>query len=338
MYYKESKDGQILQEGINEGGAQAEWMAAATSYSNHDAPMIPFYIFYSMFGFQRVGDLLWASGDMQARGFLIGATAGRTTLNGEGLQHQDGHSHIMASTIPNCVSYDPTFSYEVAVIIQNGLKRMIEHQENVFYYITTMNENYAHPAIIEDPQCIEGILNGLYKLKTCSVDNSVAHVQLMGSGTILMEVIAAAEILSEDFNISVDVWSATSFNQLRKNGQEVERWNLLNPDKEQKISWVEKQLKGVTGPVIAATDYMKLYADQIRQFIPDKNFVALGTDGFGRSDSRQNLRKHFEVDRNSVVIAALGALVKQNSLEMDVLNQAMKSFDIDADKINPLFS
>ena len=335
MFYKESKSGQILEEGINEAGAHAAWIAAATSYSNNDVPMIPFYVFYSMFGFQRTGDLAWASGDMQARGFLVGATSGRTTLNGEGLQHQDGHSHILASTIPNCVSYDPTYGYELAVIIQDGLRRMVEDQENVFYYLTTLNENYVQPAMPEGEEVIEGIIKGLYCFEENSC-NDKTKVQLMGCGSILQEVRAAAEILRNDFGVESDIWSATSFNELRREGLDAVRWNMLNPTSEQRVSWVEKQLSGRKGPVIAATDYMKLYADQIRDFVPG-TFVALGTDGFGRSDTRENLRSFFEVDRYYITVAALSGLMKDGEIEASVLVDAMKKFGIDPEKNNPLY-
>ena len=288
MYYREDQQGSILEEGINESGAFSAWLAAATSYSTNGFSTIPFYIYYSMFGFQRVGDLSWAAGDSQARGFLIGATAGRTTLNGEGLQHQDGHSHILASTIPNCVCYDPTYAYELAVIIQEGLRRMYSAQEKVFYYITTMNENYTHPAIPEGVE--QGIIKGLYKLSTSKLE-SKKKVQLIGSGTILREVEKAADILSKDYKIAADVWSATSFNELRKDGLACNRWNLLNPNKPKRISYVEECFKDQPGPIIAATDYMKIYADQIREFVPN-SYRVLGTDGFGRSDTRQKLR-HF---------------------------------------------
>ncbi|MCK5892968.1 MAG: pyruvate dehydrogenase (acetyl-transferring), homodimeric type [Endozoicomonadaceae bacterium] len=335
MFYKESKSGQILEEGINEAGAHAAWIAAATSYSNNDVPMIPFYVFYSMFGFQRTGDLAWASGDIQARGFLVGATSGRTTLNGEGLQHQDGHSHILASTIPNCESYDPSYSYELAVIIQDGLRRMIENQENIFYYLTTMNENYLQPAMPEGEEVIEGILKGLYCFEE-SVNNDQSKVQLMGCGSILQEVRAAAEILRNDFGVESDIWSATSFNTLRRDGLDAARWNMLNPTSEQRISWVEKHLSGRKGPVIAATDYMKLYADQIRDFVPS-TFIVLGTDGFGRSDTRENLRKFFEVDRYYITVAALSGLLKDGEIEASIVIDAMKQFDIDPEKNNPLY-
>ena len=306
MFYKEDKGGQILQEGINEAGAMSSWIAAATSYANNAQMMIPFYIFYSMFGFQRIGDLAWAAGDLRARGFLLGGTAGRTTLNGEGLQHEDGHSHILASTIPNCVTYDPTFAYEVAVIIQDGMRRMYQEQEDVFYYITVMNENYTHPAMPAGAE--KGILKGMYLLSEGKAKKNQAKVQLLGSGTILREVIAGAELLEKDFGIAADIWSVTSFNELRRDGLDVQRWNLLHPEAEPRLSHIETCLNDRSGPIIAATDYMKIFADQVRAFLPRRNFTALGTDGFGRSDTRQALRQFFEVDSASVVTAALGAL------------------------------
>jgi pyruvate dehydrogenase E1 component len=332
MYYREARDGQILEEGINEAGAFCSWMAAATSYSTNKFPMIPFYIYYSMFGFQRIGDLAWAAGDMQARGFLLGATAGRTTLAGEGLQHQDGHSHIMASTIPNCVAYDPTFAYELAVIIQDGLKRMIEQQENVFYYITLMNENYTHPEMPKGAE--EGILQGIYLLTPCQKP-AKTHVQLMGSGTILREVIEASRILAEDYEITSDVWSVTSFNELRRDGLSVERHNRLHPNEAPQDAYVTKALKNHTGPVIAATDYMRLYADQIRPFIPN-HYVTLGTDGYGRSDTRERLRHFFEVDAKFIVLAAIDALVKTGGIKASVLEDAIQRLGINPDKLNPV--
>ena len=336
MFYKESETGQILEEGINEAGAHAAWIAAATSYSNNNIPMIPFYAFYSMFGFQRTGDLAWAAGDIQARGFMIGATSGRTTLNGEGLQHQDGHSHIMASTVPNCISYDPTYGYELAVIIQDGLRRMYGEQENVYYYITTMNENYQQPAMPEREGVQEGILKGLYLFEQ-SEEKDAPRVQLMGSGTILEEVRAAAGILREKFGVESDIWSATSFNELRRDGLDASRWNMLNPEKEPRKSWVEQQLDGAKGPVVVATDYMKLYADQIRDFVPS-TYITLGTDGFGRSDTREQLRRFFEVDRNFIALAALQGLVRDGELEASVLPEAIKTLGIDPDKVAPLNS
>ena len=331
MFYKEQQDGQILEEGINEAGSFSSWVAAATSYTVNGIQMIPFYIFYSMFGFQRIGDLAWAAGDSRARGFLLGATAGRTTLNGEGLQHEDGHSQLMAAMIPNCVSYDPTFAYELAVIMQDGLKRMIENQEDVFYYITVMNENYSHP---EMPKGVEGdIIKGMYPFSTSKVKGE--KVQLMGSGVILREVIEAQKILENDYGVSADVWSVTSFNELRKDALEIDRWNRMNPDKPQKESHITKHLKKAEGPIIASTDYMKSFAEQIAVFLPHK-FVALGTDGFGRSDSRENLRHFFEVDRHYVVVATLKALSDEGKIKSSVVTDAIKKFKLDPNKPNPV--
>lgn len=332
MYYKEDRSGQILQEGINEAGAMASWMAAATAYSTHNVQMIPFYIYYSMFGFQRVGDLAWAAGDMRCRGFLLGGTAGRTTLNGEGLQHADGHSHLAASTIPNCVSYDPAFAYEVIVIIQDGLRRMYQEQEDVYYYITVMNENYSHP---EMPKGIEqNILQGMYLLREGSEKNK-QRVQLLGSGTILREVIAAADILEKDYKISADIWSVTSFNQLRREALSVSRWNLLHPEEPARLSYVETCLKDRKGPVIASTDYMKIVADQIREFVPNR-YRVLGTDGFGRSDTREKLRYFFEVDRHYVVVAALKALADEGKIPVSAVTKAIQTFAIDPEKPEPI--
>lgn len=328
MYYREDKKGQILEEGINEAGAFSSWISAATSYSSHGMQMIPFYIYYSMFGFQRIGDLAWAAGDMQARGFLLGGTAGRTTLAGEGLQHQDGHSHLMAATIPNCIAYDPTFAYELAVIIQDGMRRMFKEQENVYYYISVMNENYTQP---EMPKGVEkDIVKGLYAFKK----SKGAQCQLMGSGTILNEVIAAADLLKKDFNIKSNIWSATSFNELRREGLIADRWNKLHPEQDAKQTFVEQQLQGQTGPVIAATDYMKAFADQIRQFVPAPYYV-LGTDGFGRSDTRAQLRKFFEVNRYYIVLEALNALVEEGSIDKTAIQKAIKLYDIDPEKPDP---
>jgi pyruvate dehydrogenase E1 component len=286
-----------------------------------------------MFGFQRIGDLAWAAGDMQARGFLVGGTAGRTTLAGEGLQHQDGHSHLQASTIPNCISYDPTYAYELAVIIQDGLRRMYAEEENVFYYLTVMNENYAHPAMPKGVE--EGILKGLYQLiKSKKDDGQTPTVQLMGSGTILNECIQAAEILEAEFGVAANVWSATSMNQLRREGLEVQRWNMLHPSAKPKISYVEQCLQDQNGPVIAATDYMKVYADSIREFVPSR-YVVLGTDGFGRSDDRKQLRAHFEVNSDYIIVAALSALFEDGSIDADVVKKAIKQFNIDPDKASP---
>ncbi|AUH53328.1 pyruvate dehydrogenase (acetyl-transferring), homodimeric type [Chromobacterium sp. ATCC 53434] len=328
MFYKESKDGQILQEGINEPGAMADWIAAATSYANSSQPMIPFYIYYSMFGFQRIGDLAWAAGDMRARGFLLGGTAGRTTLNGEGLQHEDGHSHIQAGLIPNCISYDPTFAYELAVIVQDGMRRMYAEQQDVFYYLTLMNENYVHPAMPAGAE--EGILKGMYLLQDGG--DAKVKVQLMGSGTILREVMAAADLLKADFGIGADIWSVTSFNQLRRDGMEAERHNLLNPTAEAQSSYVEQQLAGRNGPVIAATDYIRNYADQIRAYVPGR-YVVLGTDGFGRSDSRANLRSFFEVDRYHVALAALSALARDGKIDGAKVAEAIAKYGIKTDKL-----
>lgn len=333
MFYKEDKGGQILQEGINEAGAMSSWIAAATSYANNAQMMIPFYIFYSMFGFQRIGDLAWAAGDLRARGFLLGGTAGRTTLNGEGLQHEDGHSHILASTIPNCVTYDPTFAYEVAVIIQDGLRRMYQEQEDVFYYITVMNENYTHPAMPAGAE--KGILKGMYLLSEGKAKKNQPKVQLLGSGTILREVIAGAELLEKDFGIAADIWSVTSFNELRRDGLDVQRWNLLHPEAEPKLSHIESCLNDRSGPIIAATDYMKIFADQVRAFLPRRNFTALGTDGFGRSDTRRKLRQFFEVDRRYVAVAAMKALADEEKLPQKTVADAIVKYGIDPDKPNP---
>jgi pyruvate dehydrogenase E1 component len=338
MYYREDKAGQILEEGINEAGAMCSWIAAATSYSTNNRIMVPFYIFYSMFGFQRIGDLAWAAGDMQARGFLLGATAGRTTLNGEGLQHQDGHSHLMSATIPNCVSYDPTFAHELAVIMQNGLKRMVENQENVWYYITVMNENYPHPGLKKGQE--EGILRGIYKLREgpagSGMGTSIPRVQLLGSGTILREAIAAAEMLEKDWGVSGDVWSVTSFTELRRDGIDVERWNLLHPADKPRKSYVTEQLEKTAGPIVATTDYMRLFADQIRPYIPrGRNYTVLGTDGFGRSDTRTKLREFFEVDRRYVVIAALRALADEGAVPVAKVSDAIRKYGIDAERRNP---
>ena len=331
--YREDKSGQILEEGITEAGSMSSWIAAATSYSSHHLPMIPFYIFYSMFGFQRIGDLAWAAGDSRARGFLIGGTAGRSTLAGEGLQHQDGHSHLLASTIPNCRAYDPTYAYELAVIVHHGLKTMFEENLDYYYYITVMNENYAQPSM--PPGCEEGIINGMYLLQKSKANN--IHVQLLGSGAILLEVIKAAELLQQDFDITADVWSVTSFNRLRREGMEIERWNMLHPESKPKISYVEKCLNDVSGPIVAASDYMKIYADQIRPYVKPK-YVVLGTDGFGRSDTRQQLRKYFEIDACYIAMAAIHALVEDGSLDKSVVNTAIKKYNIDPEKPDPVVS
>ena len=331
--YKEEKSGQVLEEGINEAGAMSSWIAAGTSYTNHDIEMIPIYLFYSMFGFQRIGDFAWAGADSQSRGFLIGATAGRTTLAGEGLQHQDGHSHLMASTIPNCVSYDPTFHYELAVIFREGLRRMHEKKENIFYYITTMNENYPHPAMPNDKLCEEGILKGMYKIKEFNRYKKT-KIQFLGSGTILREMIAGAEILQKEYQIDSEIWSVTSFNELRRDGLDIERYNLLNPEKEQKKSYVEKCLNKTEGPILAASDYMRMNSDQIRPYI-NKSFYSLGTDGFGRSDTRKNLRKFFEVDKEHIVSYGLSILAKEQLIASKYAKEAIEKYKIDPNKPMP---
>lgn len=335
MYYKEDKHGQILQEGICEAGAMSSWIAAATAYSTHGIQMIPFFIFYSMFGFQRIGDLAWAAGDMRCRGFLLGGTAGRTTLNGEGLQHEDGHSHVVASTIPNCVAYDPAFAYELAVIIQDGLRRMYQEQEDIYYYITVMNENYTHPEMPVGAE--KDILKGMYLFCEADADAEAPCVQLLGAGTILREVIAAAEILKQDYAVHADVWSVTSFNELRREALAVTRWNMLHPQQPAKESHVENCLNGRKGPVVAATDYMKIYADQIREFVPGR-YRVLGTDGFGRSDTRQKLRHFFEVDRFYITVAALKALSEEGKITQQQVTQAIEKYGIDPEKSNPAAS
>src|ERR1700761_6995426 len=331
MFYREDKQGQILEEGINEAGSLCSWLAAATAYSNHGVSMVPFYIYYSMFGFQRVGDFMWAAGDSRARGFLIGGTAGRTTLAGEGLQHQDGHSQLVMTVIPNCVAYDPAYAYELAVIIHDGLRRMYKEQESVFYYITCMNENYVHPAMPAGAE--RGILNGMYLLQ--SGGRGKVRVTLFGSGTILREVLAAAELLEKDYGVPADVYSVTSFSELRKNALAVERWNMLHPSEPRKKTYIEQVLADREGPFIAATDYMKTVADQIRQWVPGK-YTALGTDGFGRSDSRAELRRFFEVDRHYVVVAALKALADEGKIDKQTVGKAMQAFGIDPEKSNPV--
>jgi pyruvate dehydrogenase E1 component len=333
MFYKEDQKGQVLEEGITESGAMASWMAAATSYSTNDLPMIPFYIYYSMFGFQRFGDLAWAAGDMQARGFIVGGTAGRTTLAGEGLQHQDGHSHVLAGTIPNCITYDPTFLYELAVIIQDGMRRMYQEQEHVYYYITVMNENYVHPAMPKGAEA--GIVKGLYLLRK-SKKSSDKKVQLLGSGTILREVLAAADVLEKEYDVAADVWSATSFNELARQAQDVERDNRLHPERAEKHSYVHECLAATEGPIVAATDYIRNYAEQIRGFIGNKSYTVLGTDGYGRSDERGPLRYFFEVNSDYIAHAALSALAKEGSLPASTVTKAMKQLNIHKDKPNPV--
>ncbi|HET6388596.1 pyruvate dehydrogenase (acetyl-transferring), homodimeric type [Hyphomicrobium sp.] len=333
MFYKEDKSGQMLQEGINEAGAMASWIAAATSYSTSDVPMVPFYIFYSMFGFQRIGDLAWAAGDERCRGFLLGGTSGRTTLNGEGLQHEDGHSHLIAATVPNCISYDPTFNYEVAVIIQDGMRRMLTDQEDVFYYLTLLNENYEHPPMPAGVE--EGIIKGMYLFRAAPEDATGHKVQLMGSGAILREVIAAADLLRDDWGIHADIWSVTSFTELAREAHDAERWNLLHPEEPPRVPYVTQKIsERGEGPVIASTDYMKLYADQVRPSVPNK-YSVLGTDGFGRSDYRRTLRYFFEVDRHFVTVAALKALADENKIPSIKVAEAIKKYGINPDKANP---
>ena len=341
MFYKESKTGQILQEGINEAGGMCDWIAAATSYSTHNEQMIPFYVFYSMFGFQRIGDLAWAAGDSRSRGFLIGATAGRTTLNGEGLQHEDGHSHLLSAAIPNCISYDPTFGYEVAVVIQEGLRRMVFEQEDVYYYLTLMNENYEHPALPEGVE--KDIVKGMYSFRKSEAAGGASgdkkakaapRVQLLGSGTIFNEVIAAAELLKQDWNVNADLWSCPSFTELARNGQAVERYNLLHPGDEQQVSHVAALLAGAPGPVVAATDYVRAFAEQIRAHVPTR-YVVLGTDGYGRSDTREKLRHFFEVDRYWVTVTALKALADEGTIERKVVAEALAKYQLDPAKPNP---
>lgn len=332
MYYKEDKGGQILEEGINEAGAMSAWIAAATAYSTYRVPMIPFYIYYSMFGFQRIGDLAWLAGDAQARGFLIGATSGRTTLNGEGLQHQDGHSHILANTIPNCRTYDPTYGYELAVIITDGLKRMFGEKENVFYYITTMNENYKHPEMPEGAE--EGIIKGIYKLHEGKKNVKKKKVQLMGAGSILREVEAAADLLREDWGVESDVWSVTSVNELARDGQRTERWNRMNPTEQPKKAYLTQVLESADGPFVISTDYMKCYSEQLRPYVPGA-YCVLGTDGFGRSDTRSQLREFFEVNRYFVAVAALKSLADEGGVNASVVVDAMKKYGIESDKADP---
>ncbi len=337
MFYKEDKKGQILQEGINEAGAMCDWIAAGTAYSTHNVPMIPFYIFYSMFGFQRVGDLCWAAADMRTRGFLLGGTAGRTTLNGEGLQHEDGHSHIWSAAIPNCISYDPTFAYELAVIVQNGLERMYKNQEDIYYYITVMNENYSHPAMPENSE--QDIIKGMYAfkgaVKNANDKKTKLKVQLLGSGTIFREVIEASYLLKQDWNIDSDLWSCPSFTELAREGQAAERFNMLNPLADAKKSHVARCLDDTTGPIIAASDYARAFVEQIRAFVPRK-YVTLGTDGFGRSDTRENLRHFFEVNRYWITLAALKALADEGSITKDILVQAIAKYNVDINKPNPM--
>jgi pyruvate dehydrogenase E1 component len=335
MPYTEKEDGQILQEGITEAGATASWVAAGTSYANHGVPMVPLFIFYSMFGFQRVADLIWAGGDMQARGILIGATSGRTTLNGEGLQHEDGHSHLMAATVPNCKAYDPTYAYEVAVILQKGLRRMATEQENVFYYLTTLNEDYRQPEMPTPlDKTAEGILKGLYRREEVGNKRRKRQVRLLGCGSILRQVEAAARLLDEEFGVSSEVWSAPSFTELRRDGLTVERWNRLHPEEEPKVPYITECLAG-EAPVIAATDYMKAFADQVRAWVPAP-YTTLGTDGYGRSDTRESLRDFFEVDARWIAAAALKTLADQGTLKAAEAKDALKKLDIDPEKPEPV--
>jgi pyruvate dehydrogenase E1 component len=331
LYYREDKKGQVLQEGITEAGAMSSWIAAATAYANHGQAMIPFFVFYSMFGFQRIGDLAWAAGDLCARGFLIGGTAGRTTLAGEGLQHQDGHSLVVAATIPNCITYDPAYAYEMAVIVQDGMRRMYQEQENCFYYITAMNEAYVQPAMPNGTQ--EGIVKGMYQVRTGADEGT--RVQLLGSGTILREALAAAELLEQDFGLAADVWSVTSFNELRREGMDAERWNMLHPEQKPRQSYVESQLGPTVGPIVAATDYIQTLADQIRPYVP-RRYRVLGTDGFGRSDMRTQLRKFFEVNRYYIALAALKALADEGEIPAARVSEAIGKYRIDPEKPNPV--
>jgi len=339
MYYREDKAGQILQEGINEPGGMSSWIAAATSYSTNNRIMVPFYVYYSMFGFQRIGDLAWAAGDMQARGFLLGGTSGRTTLNGEGLQHEDGHSHILASTIPNCISYDPTFAHEVGVILHHGLKRMVERQENVYFYVTLLNENYPMPGLTAGTE--EQIIKGMYLLEEGA--KGTLCVNLLGSGTILRESQAAKKLLEADWGVAANVWSCPSFNELARDGQDCERWNLLHPTEEPRVPFVAQQLGAHAGPVVASTDYMKNFADQIRAFMPKdegaaRTYKVLGTDGFGRSDFRSKLREHFEVNRHYIVVAALKALAEDGAVPASKVAEAIARYGLQVDRINPLYA
>jgi pyruvate dehydrogenase E1 component len=330
MYYREDKKGQILEEGITEAGAVSSWIAAATSYANHGVPMIPFYIFYSMFGFQRTGDLIWAAGDSRARGFLVGGTAGRTTLNGEGLQHQDGHSHVMAATVPNCRAYDPAFGYELAVIVQDGLRRMLTEREDVFFYLTVFNENYRQPAMPEGSA--EGILRGMHLVR--AAEGKGPRVRLLGSGSVLRESLAAAQTLQDDYGVAAEVWSVTSFTELRREGLEAERWNRLHPTEEPRIPYVEACLGESQGPVIASSDFTRAVADGIRPYVPGR-YEVLGTDGFGRSDFRAKLRTFFEIDQNHVTVTALGALAREGLLDPAIAAQAIVRYDIDPEAAPP---
>lgn len=338
MYYREDVAGQVLQEGINEAGGTSSWIAAATSYSSNNRIMLPFYVFYSMFGFQRVGDLIWAAGDMQARGFLLGGTSGRTTLNGEGLQHEDGHSHMIAATVPNCVSYDPAYAHEVAIIMHDGLKRMVEKQDNVFYYITLLNENYAQPGL--KPGTEEHIIKGMYLLEEGKAPKKGAlMVNLMGSGSIMRESVAAKKLLEDDWGVGANLWSCPSFTELARDGRAAERWNMLHPDQPERQPFVTEQLSGHAGPVVASTDYVRAYPEQIRAFLPQgRTFKVLGTDGFGRSDFRTRLREHFEINRHYIVVAALKALAEEGTLPVAKVTEAIRKYGLDTDKLDPLYA
>jgi pyruvate dehydrogenase E1 component len=335
LYYKEAKDGQILEEGITEAGSMASFIAAGTAYATHGINTIPFFIYYSMFGFQRIGDLVWAAADMRCRGFLVGATSGRTTLAGEGLQHQDGHSHVLASTVPTIQAYDPAFAYELAVIIRDGIRRMYEEQESIFYYLTVGNENYAMPHLPADDSVKEGILKGMYKFKTSEKKNAKLRTQLFGSGAIMNEVLKAQRELEEKYDIAADVWSITSYKELRRDGLEVERWNLLHPNENPKIPYVAQCLADAPGVFVAASDYMKKLPDSIARWFP-RPLASLGTDGFGRSDNRKSLRNFFEVDYRFVTIAALTSLMREDKLKPDVILGAMEDLEIDPNKLNPM--
>ena len=334
MYYREDKSGQILQEGITEAGGMGSWIAAATSYSSNNRIMLPFYTYYSMFGFQRTGDLMWAAADMMARGFLIGGTAGRTTLNGEGLQHEDGQNHVFAATIPNCMPYDPGFAHEVAVIIQDGVRRMVGEQEDVFYYISVMNESYPQPGM--KPGQEDGIIKGMYLLQ--EGEKALRHrVQLLGSGAITHEMLSAVELLRDDWNVAADIWSVTSFTMVAREGNEITRWNMMHPEETQKVPYATECLAKTSGPIVAATDYVRLFAEQIRAYIPEgRSYTVLGTDGFGRSDTRANLRRFFEIDRYYVTVAALAALSKAGDIPAETVTQAIGKYGLDSEKPNPI--
>jgi pyruvate dehydrogenase E1 component len=335
MYYREAKNGQVLEEGINEAGSMGSFIAAGTAYANIGVNMVPFYIYYSMFGFQRVGDLIWAAADSRCRGFLLGGTAGRTTLNGEGLQHEDGHSHVLSATVPNCVSYDPAYAYELAVIVQDGLKRMYEDEESIFYYLTLYNDAYEMRGMPEGEGVVEGIRKGMYRFSSRDVPNSPARPQLFGSGPILRHVVMAQDILAEKYGIASDVWSVTSYTELRREGLDVDRWNMLHPTETPRQAFVAQQLAGQAGPFVASSDYMKLVAEQIAPWVPGE-YLVLGTDGFGRSESREDLRRHFEVDAAHVVFATLGALLREGKIDKQVVEQARGDLGIDPEKLNPM--